>query len=277
MSDHARQIKSMKLYTHIGRIHNELVEMGRGPGDALCATQISAFDQLHYHGTSAVDDAIARMGLCADTRVLEIGSGLGGPARHITHRTGAQVLALELQPDQHRLATELTARCGLSSRVRHVCGDFLTHDWQGLEFDAIVSWLALFHIPDRQALLDRSRGLLVHHGLFYAEDLYRRRPMTSQASAELATGMYAAYLPDYATYQQDFAEAGFDVLTCEDLSDDWTEFTTQRLQDHHTQRDRHIRVHGEPTYRVLAEFYDLVNRHFRSGALGGVRILARRH
>lgn len=275
MTDHASQIKSMKLYTHIGRIHNELAELGKSADDPLRADEISAFDQLHYHGTLAVDDAIDRMGLNAGSRVLEIGSGLGGPARHIAGRTGARVLALELQPDQDRLAAELTARCGLSSLVEHACGDFLDFDWRDRRFDAIVSWLAIFHIQDRERLLEIARGLLPGGGLFYAEDMYSRSPMAPEAHSELARGMYAAYLPDYATYRRDFTAAGFDILACDEMSDDWTDFTTARLADHRARRPRHVRVHGEPTYRALEEFYDLVNRHFRSGTLGGIRILAR--
>ncbi len=265
----------MKLYTHIERIHNELAELGRGKSGPLSAGEISAFDQLHYHGTRAVDGAIRRMGLDDGTRVLEIGSGLGGPARHIASCAGARVLALELQPDQDELAAELTARCGLSALVEHACGDFLTFDWHRRRFDAIVSWLALFHIPDRGELLRISRDILAEGGLFYAEDMYCRSPLDPEAHAELESGMYAAYLPDYDTYQRDFIAAGFEILACDDMSGDWTGFTTGRLDDHRNSRARHVRVHGEPTYRALEEFYDLVNRHFRSGKLGGIRILAR--
>ena len=46
--------------------------------------------------------------------ILEIGSGIGGPARYIANKTGATVIALELQPDQNKLASDLTRRCGLS-------------------------------------------------------------------------------------------------------------------------------------------------------------------
>ncbi len=265
----------MKLYTHIERIRNDLAELGKGPSDPLQAAEISAFDQLHYHGTLAVDAAITRTGLQAGSRVLEIGSGLGGPARHMASCAGAQILALELQADQHQLAAELTARCGLDSLVQHICGDFLAFEWSGPRFDTIVSWLAIFHIADRKALLDRSRELLGRNGLFFAEDLYCRRPMDPEARAELAHGMYAAYLPDPERYQQDFRDAGFDILAFEDMSDDWTAFTSDRLTDHRARRDRHVRVHGEPIFQALETFYDLVNRHFRSGNLGGVRILAR--
>ena len=58
-------------------------------------------------------------------------------------------MALELQPDQNELAIELTRRCNIESRVDHVCGDFLDFDFGAHRFDAVVSWLALYHIPER--------------------------------------------------------------------------------------------------------------------------------
>lgn len=276
MTSHASKIKSMKLYTHIERIHNELAELGKSADEPLRVDEISAIDQLHYHGTRAVDEAVALMGIDTNTRVLEIGSGFGGPARHLASRTGAHVFALELQPDQDRLAAELTARCGLSTLVDHACGDFLEYPWQGKRFEAIVSWLAIFHIRERDRLLEISREILQPGGLFYAEDMYCRNPMTAAESDELGSGMYAAYLPDFETYQRDFHAAGFEILHCDDMSDDWTAFTTARLDDYRAARERHVRVHGRPTFDAMEDFYDLVNRHFRSGKLGGIRILARR-
>jgi cyclopropane fatty-acyl-phospholipid synthase-like methyltransferase len=276
MPDHASQIKSMKLYTHIERILNEVEALGKEPSAPLRADEISAFDQMHYHGTSAVDDALAWTGLGADSRVLEIGSGFGGPARHIASHSGAHVLALELQPDQDRLAAELTARCGLTSLVDHICGDVLTHEWNSQQFDAIVSWLAIFHIPDRDRLLAICRDILAPGGLYFAEDMYCRNPMAPDEREELASGMYAAYLPDLDAYKGDFSAAGFEVIRCDEMSDDWTAFTSQRLMEYRAQRERHIRVHGELTYLAMEEFYELVNRHFRSGKLGGIRILARK-
>ncbi len=58
--------------------------------------------------------------LGTDSRVLNVGSGLGGPARYFGGKLGASVLAVELQDDLHRTAAELTARCGLNDNVHHL-------------------------------------------------------------------------------------------------------------------------------------------------------------
>ena len=61
--------------------------------------------------------------------VLDVGSGLGGPARHIAHTTDCTVTALELQEDLHKEAENLTRRCNLQQKLNHITGDFLQLDF----------------------------------------------------------------------------------------------------------------------------------------------------
>ncbi len=277
MQDLAVDIKSMKLYSHIDRVYNELSELGKTQDSHLTAKELSAFDQMHYHGTDAVDSSIQLLGLDSRSKVLEIGSGFGGPARHLAQNSGGQITALELQHDQNEMAAELTRRCNLSNNLTHICGDFLTYDWRRQQFDAITSWLAIYHIPQRDRLLKISQNLLPSGGAFYTEDLYSRGVFSEQERAELASGLFASHLPDLETYQSEFVDAGFTLEVVDDLSGDWTNFTSERLRAYRADRDRHIRVHDEATYFAMEEFYELVNRHFVSGKLGGIRLLARRN
>ena len=272
-------IKSMKLYNHVNRVYNELKELGKTNSDSLHVDEFSNiefFDQLHYHGTKAVDFCIKKLNIDSSMSILEIGSGIGGPARHIANETGATVIALELQPDQNKLASDLTRRCRLSDKVIHVCGDFLTYDWHGKKFDAIVSWLALYHIEDHDTLLQKSFDLLNPNGLFYAEDLISRQPFNKNELAELSRGIFANYLPDYETYKSELEKIGFDVFLYQDMSDNWSKVARDRITSYINKKDRHIRVHGKDIVNSLTAFYSFTDRYFSSGKLGGIRTIARK-
>jgi sarcosine/dimethylglycine N-methyltransferase len=269
-------IKSMKLYTHVERIDNELAELGLGPEDELTVAQLSAFDQLHYHGTEALDGALQMPGATAGQHWLEIGSGIGGPARYLAHRGGIRVTALELQSDQNRLAAALSERCGMADSIDHVCGNFLDHDFAGQQFDAVVSWLALYHIPERPLLLERCHALLQPGGRFYTEDLFGIGEIDASQRAELERDLYAITLPDLDGYRSDLEAAGFEVEHCDDMTADWAEFTHARLAAFRAERERHQRVHGAATVQALDDFYSAVDHHFQSGKLGGLRLCARR-
>ena len=269
-------IKSMKLYRHVDRGLTDLQCLGKSEQETLSADELRPFDQLHYHGTESGDHAVRTVDIHASSSVLEIGSGLGGPARHIAATAGAKVTALELQVDQNELASHLSARSGLAEKVAHVYGDFLTHEWSTQHFDVIVSWLALYHIPERSVLLERCYGLLHKGGFFFTEDPYARKEFTDSEKSELATEQFANCLPDYETYLRDLKAAGFELVSCEEMSDDWAAFTRERLAAYRVQKARHIDVHGDAVFTAMEHFYDVMVRHFAGGKLGGIRIVARK-
>jgi hypothetical protein len=88
-------IKSMPLYVDVERINNELTALGIGVDEALTPAQLFPFDQYHYHGTDAVDAAVRLLGLGPASHVLDVGSGLGGPARYLASTIGCHITALE--------------------------------------------------------------------------------------------------------------------------------------------------------------------------------------
>ena len=269
-------IKSMGLYHHVDRVGSEIRDLGRSDNEPLRADELTAFDQLHYHGTEAVDEAVRSTDINQQSAVLEVGSGIGGPARHLASTTGAAVTALELQDDHHRIAVDLTARCGLADRVTHVCGDVLTHRFGRQRFDVIVSWLALYHIPQRRLLLERFRSLLPEGGFVYVEDLCERDGFDDREREVLSSELFVNHLPDLDLYGREFIEAGFEVVQCDDMADDWTAFTSDRLQGYLDQSERHLRVHGEAVFETMCGFYSTMAAHFSSGKLGGLRLVARR-
>src|SRR5205085_10720362 len=119
MSGHPPTIEAMPLYTNLDRIDRGLAAEGIGPGDSIRPEKLFALDQWHYHGTEAIAAAARTLGLTAASRVLDVGSGIGGPARYLAHTTGCHVTALELQRSLHDIGVDLTHRTGLADKVTH--------------------------------------------------------------------------------------------------------------------------------------------------------------
>ena len=268
-------MKSMPLYRGVDRIYAELAAAGLDHEQALCVSDLTAFDQYHYHGTDAVDIAIASFDIKSGDRVLEIGSGIGGPARHIADTTGAKVVALELQPDLDETARDLTNRCGLTERIDHVCGDVLEYSPGDLQFDVIVSWLAFFHIEQRQELLARCKKWLKSSGGLFVEDLFAGGEFTSAEQEELDVILFSRYLPSRTVYEEDFRDAGFSSIHATDMSEDWRQFTHERYESFCGNRQRLETVHGEELVAGLDSFYGTVARLFKGGHLGGMRLVAK--
>ena len=164
-------IKEMKLYSNAHRIFNDLKALGYAEEDELKLEDVNQFDQLHYHGTLSVQEAIQSINIQENDNVLEVGAGWGGPSRYIAYKTRANVSALELQQDYSEVGKELTLKTGLESFVTHINENFLNYSQKDTCFDKIVSWLALYHIPNRKKYTEKLFNLLNKKGMLFIEDL----------------------------------------------------------------------------------------------------------
>lgn len=269
-------IKSMKLYTQVERIHRDLEHCGIGPDDPLNVDQLTPFDQLHYFGTEAVDAAIGVLQADPDTCVLDIGSGFGGPARYLSDRTGCHVTAVELQPDLDAAAAELTRRCGLAERVTHVCGDIHEVRLAPEAFGGAISYLALYHIPDRAAVYRKLGAAMQPGAKLYVEDLYQRAPPTEAETEILRHALFANTMTDLDAYATELADAGFEQVELVEETDRWGGFCAERLQMFRDRRAQYQALHGAEVADALDAFYQTMSDLFSGGNLGGVQVTARR-
>ena len=269
-------IKSMKLYNNVDRIFNELREIGKSTSSTLLVEDLTKFDQLHYHGTDAIDIFIEKLEINEKTKILDVGSGIGGPARYIANKTGAEITAIELQSDQNNLAKDLTKKCGLSNKVNHICGDILDYDFKNQTFDAVVSWLTLYHIANHEILLKKLFDLLNPNGFFYTEDITSRINLSDADRKEIKKEIYGIHLPYFDKYISNLEQNGFKLIFSEDMSSSWADFTKERIKKYNSEKERNIRVHGKEVYDSLNLFYNFVGQYFSNGKLGGIRVIAKK-
>ena len=269
-------IKSMKLYNNVDRIFNELREIGKSTSSTLLVEDLTKFDQLHYHGTDAIDIFIEKLEINEKTKILDVGSGIGGPARYLADKTGAEITAIELQSDQNNLAKDLTKKCGLSNKVNHICGDILDYDFKNQTFDAVVSWLTLYHIANHEILLKKLFDLLNPNGFFYTEDITSRINLSDADRKEIKKEIYGIHLPYFDKYISNLEQNGFKLIFSEDMSSSWTDFTKERIKKYNSEKERNIRVHGKEVYDSLNSFYNFVGQYFSNGKLGGIRVIAKK-
>jgi cyclopropane fatty-acyl-phospholipid synthase-like methyltransferase len=274
MSDPS-DLRAVPLYTHVERVARGLAARGIGPNDAIPPAELFALDQWHYHGTDAIRDAGAFLGLSPTSRILDIGAGIGGPARFLAHTTGCHVTALELQPELHRVGLDLTRRSGLADRVTHLCGDALEQPLSQQAFDAVISFLAIVHIPHRPALMKRVRDALRPGGQCYIEDLACRAAFTPRDLDGLHRVVHGVSVTSIDDYAGDLRQAGLFDVVATDLTDDWAPYAAGRLAGWRRDREAYSAVSGQEAWAAQDLFYTLIDRLYRSGSLAGVRLTAR--
>jgi SAM-dependent methyltransferase len=140
----------------------------------LTVAQLAPLDQFHVRGILATVELAGATGLEPSTRVLDIGCGIGGPARYLAANFGCKVTGVDLSPGFVDAATYLTARCGLSDRVRFHVGNALHLPFEDSAFDAIFLQHVAMNIEDRAALYAEVRRILAPGGRFATYDVVLR-------------------------------------------------------------------------------------------------------
>ncbi|KAA1397244.1 SAM-dependent methyltransferase [Aeromicrobium ginsengisoli] len=115
----------------------------------LTQAQIDGIDQFHSGGAEAVDRLIPGLGLKPGMTVLDVGSGLGGPARQIARSAGCDVVGVDITRAYVEAATSLTSVAGLTDRVQFVETDIAT--LERTNFDAAYTMHVQMNVADKPA------------------------------------------------------------------------------------------------------------------------------
>jgi sarcosine/dimethylglycine N-methyltransferase len=269
-------VKDMKLYTGADSIITELSALGFGPRSPLNFNEVCKIDQLHYHGAASVQLAIDALAIKENSHVLEIGAGWGGPSRFIAGRTKAQVTALELQNDFNSVGESITKRCGLNSFVTHRQDDFLQVEFKNFKFEHIVSWLALYHIPNRKFFTEKMFGLMVPGGTIFIEDLIQGSAYKDADLEQLNKELFANSLVDENKYLDGLRAVGFEIISAENMASDWLEFTSKRLNIFLKNREKFINLHGNDAFQGKKHFYSKIVEFFSDSFISGMRLVAKK-
>lgn len=143
-------------------------------GQTLTVAQLAPLDQFHTRGILAAAELALAAGLEPSTRVLDLGCGIGGPARYLAATFGCKVIGVDLSPDFIDAAAYLTAHCALSDRVTFKVGDALHLAFEDAAFDAVFLQHVAMNIEDRPALYAEVRRMLASGGRFATYDLVLR-------------------------------------------------------------------------------------------------------
>jgi len=167
--------KVLENYSPTGlteRIKGVLATMA-SESQTLAVAQLAPFDQFHLRGILATAELAKAARIEPSTRVLDLGCGIGGPARYLAATFGCKVTGVDLSPAFIDAATYLTARCGLSDRIAFQAGDALHLPLEDAAFDTVFLQHVAMNIENRPALYTEARRILAPGGQLATYDLVR--------------------------------------------------------------------------------------------------------
>lgn len=181
----------------------------------LTPQQLAPLDQFHTRGLAATAEMGALVDISRAMRVLDIGSGIGGPARLLAATRGCTVVGVELSEPFVDAARYLTERTGQSGAVSFEIGDALDLPFDGAEFDVALLQHVAMNVADRPRLYRQARRVLKRGGRLGIYDVVSN-------GAELlfplpwASTPETSFLLTAAETRDAIEEAGFQRLVWQD-------------------------------------------------------------
>jgi sarcosine/dimethylglycine N-methyltransferase len=143
-----------------------------GPADQpLTPQQLGALDQFHTRGLTATAELATLARITAGVSVLDVGSGVGGPARFLAATYGCRVTGVDLSEPFVDAARYLTERTGQSGRVSFEIASALALPFEGGRFDVVLLQHVAMNISDRARLYREIRRVLKLGGRFATFDV----------------------------------------------------------------------------------------------------------
>ena len=182
------------------------------PGEPLTPDALAPVDHFHGGGLASTRDMVKLLAPQATDKVLDIGSGVGGPARWIAQTFGCHVTGIDLTADFCRAAESLNAATGLQSRVRIVHGSALAMPFADASFDRAYSQNVIMNIADKVAFYREARRVLKPGGILVLSNLARGNGPEPKYPTPWAATAATSFLSTPEATKNEIAAAGLRIV-----------------------------------------------------------------
>lgn len=160
----SRRDEYATLTRHYYNLATDLYEYGWGHSFHFCRfSKGEPFRQAiarHEHYLAL------KMGIQEGSKVLDVGCGVGGPAREIAKFSGANIVGLNNNDYQIERATHYAKKEGLANQLSYVKGDFMQMSFPDNSFDAVYAIEATVHAPSLEGIYSEIFRVLKPGGVF---------------------------------------------------------------------------------------------------------------
>jgi ubiquinone/menaquinone biosynthesis C-methylase UbiE len=199
----------------------------------LRPTDLAPVDEFHIRGRAATLEIAEALALTADSHVLDLGSGLGGPARTLAELMGCTVTGIDLTPAFCEAAAALSEWTGLSDRTTFRAGDATATGLPGASVDAALSVHVAMNIADKPALYAEAFRVVRPGGRFVVYDVLKGEGGHVLYPVPWATDPSTSFLATPGQMREMLPRAGFELVSEVDSSDEslaWFQHVRARIE-----------------------------------------------
>jgi ubiquinone/menaquinone biosynthesis C-methylase UbiE len=208
-----------------------LAESGKDP-QTLAPADLAPVDEFHVGGLASTEELVARMELRPDLHLLDVGCGLGGPARYFASEHSCRVTGVDLSEEFVQVARSLTRLVKLDHLVEFRQSSALNLPFDSRVFDRAYMIHVGMNISDKAAAYREARRVLKTGGLFVVFDIMRIADGPIRYPVPWAMSQDTSFVADVIGYRNAMQIAGFRITherSRRAFAIDFTERTMARM------------------------------------------------
>jgi sarcosine/dimethylglycine N-methyltransferase len=206
----------------LARLDAVLTELGHNPQN-LTPEILATVEHLHTGGIATTRDQAKQVSLTPNSRVLDVGCGMGGPARFLANTYGCRIDGIDVTTEWIEAGQVLNERCGLADSVTLRSGDALNLPYRDQTFDVVWCQNVTMNIADKSGFLARVYRVLKRGGAFTSTEFSRGPGSEVIFPVPWAYDTSISFLDSEDVMRARFDKAGFRVLK-------WINYTNTILE-----------------------------------------------
>ncbi len=241
--------------------------------DELTPADLAPVDEFHVGGLVSTQELARHLELRAGVRVLDVGSGVGGPARYIATQFGCRVTGIDLTAEFVAAADRLTELLKLGHLVDFHHGSALQLPFADASFDRAYMIHVGMNIADKAGVFREVKRVLKPGALFMIFDVMRAGAGAMRFPVPWASSEEMSFVVDPQTYRSALEAAGFRI----DKERSRREFAIEATEKNAAQMAKHSGpsagvqiLMGEEAPKMVANLLGMM----KEGLLHPVELLA---
>ena len=248
-------------------------EVYDGPGGILWEMLMG--EEIHVGGTAETDILAEKAGINAKSRVLDVCSALGGPARHLAQKFGCHISGLDATQRMHVEAIRRAEEAGLSDKIEFKLGNALDMPYRDNTFDVVWGQDAWCYITDKKRLIQECARVVRPGGTIAFTDWLATGPMSDEEWHALHTFMVFPYMETLAGYAALTESARLKIIEKEDLTPDFADHIQVYLDMVQNKfKPAIIENYGQEMYTAVEDGITLWRDASAAGKVGRGRLIA---
>lgn len=188
-------------------ILNLLAQQGVDLNNVL-RSDISGVDEFHVRGAEISKELVSEFNFNGLT-VLDIGCGIGGPARRLADEFNCKVYGIDMSHEFIRTAQELSRLVKLDNQTEFVQGDALALPYKDASFDVVWTQHVQMNIENKNQLYSEVKRVLKNGGTFIYYDIFKKNNEDLNYPVPWANEPTVSFLQTIANMESSLKNLGF--------------------------------------------------------------------